>query len=135
MSTVTRMAVLTVDDVLFTAEVGPAAWIREGEGVAAFQLDGARMAMLKTNGHFLVREGPNTDAWSGLLASNVAAFDLDGTRIGTVTPAGRLYVKEGPVTAPWIGPLARVHPVGGVEAVVTHEDVPRDPGRAPVPCP
>ncbi|HEX6342079.1 glycoside hydrolase family 19 protein [Umezawaea sp.] len=89
-----RIAVLE-GDTLFVKEGGlDADWEPQESGVVKFQLDGDRVAVLKTDGSLLVKEGDLGPGWFTVNTDSVTDFQIRDGRIA-FTEGTDLYVTEG----------------------------------------
>jgi predicted chitinase len=89
-----RIAVLE-GDVLFVKEGEmDAEWVEQERGVKKFQLDSDRVAVLKTDGSLLVKEGDLEPGWFTVNPDSVTDFQIRDGRIA-FTEGEDLYVTEG----------------------------------------
>ncbi|WP_394618663.1 glycoside hydrolase family 19 protein [Lentzea sp. JNUCC 0626] len=89
-----RIAVLE-GDVLFVKEGEmDADWVEQERGVKKFQLDSDRIAVLKTDGSLLVKQGDLAPGWFTVNPDSVTDFQIRDGRIA-FTEGEDLYVTEG----------------------------------------
>lgn len=99
-----RIAVLE-GDVLYVKEGGlDAEWVRQGDGIKDFQLDGDRIAVLTEEGALLVKEGDLEPGWATVNEDSVTDFQIRDGRIA-FTEGPTLYAVDGDLT----GEIVRQH--------------------------